>query len=96
MGDRIYLLDACASEIDFNTITMIGVDQESKTDGNYRINGFSDFVHRRHFKELEDIKNTTFWDGETPTLLGPLQRANLNHWTNHVKNTKLYKHLRPG
>jgi hypothetical protein len=22
---------------------------------------------------------------ETPTLLGPLERANLNHWTTHVK-----------
>jgi hypothetical protein len=23
--------------------------------------------------------------GETPTLLGPLERANLNHWTTHVQ-----------
>jgi hypothetical protein len=32
---------------------------------------------------------------ETPTLLGPLEKANLNHWITHVRNTKLYKHLRP-
>jgi hypothetical protein len=25
--------------------------------------------------------------GETPTLLGPLERANLNHWTTHVSIT---------
>jgi hypothetical protein len=24
---------------------------------------------------------------ETPTLLGPLERANLNHWTTQVKDT---------
>jgi hypothetical protein len=23
---------------------------------------------------------------ETPTLLGPLERINLNHWTTHVKS----------
>jgi hypothetical protein len=55
-----------------------------------RITGFSDFVHRPVFQKLE---NTTFrkldlfpssGDGETPALLGPLERANLNHWTTHV------------
>jgi hypothetical protein len=24
------------------------------------------------------------WGGETPTLLGPLERDNLNHWTTHA------------
>jgi hypothetical protein len=23
--------------------------------------------------------------GKTPTLLGPLERANLNHWTTHIR-----------
>jgi hypothetical protein len=53
----------------------------------HRINGFSDFVHRPDSKELED-KNTTFrkldlfpssGKGDMHTLLGPLERANLNH-----------------
>jgi hypothetical protein len=26
-------------------------------------------------------------EGETPTLLGPLERANLNHWQTHVRFT---------
>jgi hypothetical protein len=51
-------------------------------------NGFSDFVHRPDSKELED-KNITFRkldvfpssDEGAPTLLGPLERANLNQWT---------------
>jgi hypothetical protein len=69
----------------------------------HRITGFSDFVHRPDSKyELEekhDISETGSvsalrW-GETPTLLGPLERANLDHWTTHVRNTELYKHLRP-
>jgi hypothetical protein len=25
--------------------------------------------------------------GETPTLLGPIERSNLNHWTTHVSIT---------
>jgi hypothetical protein len=25
-------------------------------------------------------------EGETPTVLGHLERANLNHWTHHVKS----------
>jgi hypothetical protein len=52
-----------------------------------RINRFSDFVHHPNSKELEDKKHDISetgsvsilrW-GETPTLLGPLERANLNH-----------------
>jgi hypothetical protein len=52
-------------------------------------------------------RNTTFWEldlfpssgkkGEEDTYsLGPLERANLNHWTTAVKFTQLFKHLRPG
>jgi hypothetical protein len=33
--------------------------------------------------------------GKTPTQLGPLERANLNHWTTPVRYTQLFNHLRP-
>jgi hypothetical protein len=33
--------------------------------------------------------------GDTYSV-GSLRKTNLNHWTTHVRNTKLYKHLRPG
>jgi hypothetical protein len=37
------------------------------------------------------------WRGEkTPTQLGPLESANLNHWTTPVRFTQLFNHLRPG
>jgi hypothetical protein len=29
--------------------------------------------------------------GKTPTQLGPLERANLNHWTTPVRFTQLFK-----
>jgi hypothetical protein len=54
-----------------------------------RITGFLDFIHRPDFLILE---NTTFMKlnvfsysdekRETPTLLGLLERAEFNHWTN--------------
>jgi hypothetical protein len=50
----------------------------------HRINGVSDFVHRSDSNELED-KNTTF---RKLDLLGPLEGANLNHWTTHVRRTE--------
>jgi hypothetical protein len=59
----------------------------------HRTNGFSDFVHRLDFKELEDTKHDVSesgsvsvlrW-GETPTLLGPLENANLNHCTRKTR-----------
>jgi hypothetical protein len=50
-----------------------------------KIIGFLDFVHR------PELENTTFRkldlfpspgeERESPTLLGPLERADLNHWT---------------
>jgi hypothetical protein len=55
-----------------------------------------------------NIKDTTFpkldlfpssgggGGGETPTPLGPLKRANLNHWTTPVRFTQLYYHLWTG
>jgi hypothetical protein len=69
----------------------------------HRINGFLDFVHHPDSKGLEDKNDVSEtgsvsvlrW-GETPSLLGPLERANLNHWTTHVRRTKLFEHLRPG
>jgi hypothetical protein len=52
-----------------------------------RIDGFLDFVYRPVFQE---VRNTAFGplnmfpssgEGkESPTLLDPLERANLNHW----------------
>jgi hypothetical protein len=44
------------------------------------------------------LENTTFWkldlfcpqvSGERPTLLGLLERANLNHWTTNSQRTSL-------
>jgi hypothetical protein len=70
----------------------------------HRINGFLNFVHRPDSKELEDKKHDVSETGsvsvhrweETPTLLGPLEMANPNHWTTHVGSTKVYKHRIPG
>jgi hypothetical protein len=49
------------------------------------------------------LKNMTFrkldpfpYSGKkkvAPTLLGPLERASLNHWTTSVRKSKTYKHL---
>jgi hypothetical protein len=53
----------------------------------------SDFVHRPEF-EITRKHSIMFWkldlflssgEGrETPTLLGPLERPSLNHWTTHI------------
>jgi hypothetical protein len=66
----------------------------------HRIIGVLDFVHRPKFQIL---KNTKFRKldlflssgegGETPTLLVRLERADLNHWTTHVKSSHVI--LRP-
>jgi hypothetical protein len=41
-------------------------------------------VTRKH-----NVSETGFFpssgEGETPTLLGPLERANQSHWTTHVR-----------
>jgi hypothetical protein len=56
----------------------------------YRITGVSDFIHRPDFnnykkKNTHDVSETgsvsVLRQGETLILLGPLERANLNHWT---------------
>jgi hypothetical protein len=64
-----------------------------------RITKFLDFDHRPEFWTLE---NTTFRKldvflfsgerGEAHTLLGPLERANLNRWTTHF----IQQYLTPG
>jgi hypothetical protein len=36
------------------------------------------------------------WRGKTPTMSGPLETVNLNHWTTPVRFTQLFIHLRPG
>jgi hypothetical protein len=47
----------------------------------------------RYSKKLESTKFRKLdlfpssGKGETPTLLGPLERANLNHWTTHISIT---------
>jgi hypothetical protein len=33
---------------------------------------------------------------ETPIQLGPLERANINHWTTLSDSLQLFNHLRPG
>jgi hypothetical protein len=43
---------------------------------NYWVLGF---VYRPVFWKLEN--NVPRWGGETPTLLGSLERANLSHWS---------------
>jgi hypothetical protein len=39
------------------------------------------------FRKL-DLFPSSGQGGKTPSQLGPLERANLNHWTTQVKNTK--------
>jgi hypothetical protein len=58
------------------------------------------FVHCQEFWIVENIafqKLALFpSSGERrkrPTLLGPLERANLNHWTTRVIWQQLYEHL---
>jgi hypothetical protein len=60
----------------------------------FRITGFSDCIHRPVFYKLEntafrklDLFRSLGEGGETPTLLGPLGRANLSHRTTPVRFT---------
>jgi hypothetical protein len=67
-----------------------------------RITQVLDFVHCPEFSILEN----TFWKldlfpssdkgMETPTLLGPLERGNFNHWRTCVILHQLYKHQASG
>jgi hypothetical protein len=66
------------------------------------ISGFLDFIHPPVFEETRRFGNSICFRPQvkrgkkTPTRLGPLERANLNHWTNPVRFTQLFNHLRPG
>jgi hypothetical protein len=69
----------------------------------YRITGVLDFSHRPVFLGVETRRfgNWVYFrlqvKGEkTPTQLGPLERADLNHWTSPVRYTPVYNHSRPG
>jgi hypothetical protein len=48
-------------------------------------------VRNSKYKKTQRFGNWLFPSsgevGKTPTLLGPLERANLNHWTTHVQVT---------
>jgi hypothetical protein len=40
-------------------------------------------ILKNTFQKLDVCPLVKGW--EAPTLLGPLERANLNHWTNHLR-----------
>jgi hypothetical protein len=69
---------------------------------NYTITGVLDFFHCTVFYKLE---NTTFRkldlfpssdEGWKTPQLGPLERANVNHWPTPARFTQLFNHLRQG
>jgi hypothetical protein len=71
------------------------VSQHSKHYKNYTleciithltISGFLNFVNHPVFQIARklDLFPSLCEGMETPTLLGPIERANLNHWTTHV------------
>jgi hypothetical protein len=41
------------------------------------------------FRKLDPFPSSGEWE-ETSTQLGPLERANLNHWTTPVRFTQLF------
>jgi hypothetical protein len=52
---------------------------------------------RKHdVSETGSLSVLRYGRGKTPTHLGPLDRANLNHWTTPVRFTQLFNHLKPG
>jgi hypothetical protein len=74
-------------------------NDKDKRDSNTNINNVYPlriivFLNSAHRLEFYMLENTPFrkldlflpsGEGrETPTLLGPLERANLNHWTTHI------------
>jgi hypothetical protein len=52
-----------------------------------KITGLLDFVYRP-----DPTFPCTGEGKETPTVLGSLKRANFNHWTTHVRSSKLLYH----
>jgi hypothetical protein len=80
------------------------VCEDGKWNEAHRITGFLDFFHRRVFLEVETrrfghwtcFRPQVKWKEEiSPTQLGPLEGANLNHWTNPVRFTELFNYSRP-
>jgi hypothetical protein len=58
-----------------------------------RITGFLDFVHRHEFWILENTKvrkldlfPSSDEARESPTVLGPLERANVNLWSSQISS----------
>jgi hypothetical protein len=50
------------------------------------VTGFLEFIRRLVFERTQNFGQWICFrpqvrEGETPTLLGPLERDNLNHWT---------------
>jgi hypothetical protein len=65
--------------------------------------GFLDFVNLPKFSVPEntsfqklDLFSSLCEGRETPTPLGLLETADLNHWTTNVIQHIVYKHLTPG
>jgi hypothetical protein len=50
----------------------------------------------RTFRKLDLFRSLGEGEGKTPTQLGPLERANLNHWTTPLRFTQLFNNFRPG
>jgi hypothetical protein len=49
-------------------------------------------IRKHNVSDTESVSVLRGEGAETPTLLGPFERANLNHWTTHVSiNTALSK-----
>jgi hypothetical protein len=45
------------------------------------------------FRKLDLFPSSSEEAGKTPIQLGPLERANLNHWITPVRFTQLFNHL---
>jgi hypothetical protein len=47
------------------------------------------------FRKLDMFPSLGEGGKKTPTQLGPLERANLNHWTTAFRFPQLHDHSRP-
>jgi hypothetical protein len=72
------------TQVKYFITSMIFLGDSLRTDIKIRITGFSDFVCRPEFyKENVSVTGSASilrGGRKTPTLLGPLERTNLNHW----------------
>jgi hypothetical protein len=64
---------------------------------NYWVFGLflSGILENTTFRKMDLFPFSDEGGGEV-TQLGPLERANLNHWTTSVRFTQLFNHLGPG